>query len=160
MIGFPLNSHHMLVPWSDFSKELCLIFGGRCNGASWDGWQSWGLLLKLCHFFPALFFGFQITWVTPTGGIQFLHVETSGRLLHRQRKEAAGFEPVKKSTNVTLFLGKNIRILLALVACQSFIVLVDRMISHFHSFSDLLLKLLTSCRWWFPCGGSVCKSLF
>ena len=73
-----------------------------------------------------------------------------GRLLHRQRKEAAGKAGGHPRT----------WILLALVSCQSFIVLVDRMISHFHSFSDLLLKLLISCRWWFPCGGSVCKRLF
>jgi len=34
MIGLQLNSYQLLVPWSDFFKELCLIFGGRCNGAS------------------------------------------------------------------------------------------------------------------------------
>lgn len=97
----------MLVPWSDFFKELCLIFGGRCNGASWDGWQSWGLLLKLCLFLLSFFFGVCSNHLVDTNrGIQFLHVETSGRLLHHQRKEAEAKHAVL-STNVTLFWGKT-----------------------------------------------------
>ena len=43
-----------------------------------------------CFF--AFFGSVQITWGDTNLGIQFLHVDTSGRLLHHQRKEAAGFK--------------------------------------------------------------------
>ena len=89
---------------------------------------------KTLHVFCCVFWVCSNHVGDTNRGIQFLHVDTSGRLLHRQRKEAAGFEHVKKPTKSDILLRKKSRILLALVACQSFIVLVDRMISHFHSF--------------------------
>ena len=51
---------------------------------------------KTLHFLLLrFFFGGAANHLGDTNrGIQVLHVETSGRLFHRQRKEAAGFEPL------------------------------------------------------------------